>query len=187
MIGDEHRGTARLVCVLLAGLSFSCGSGDEPASDSAVSDLLEAARSAGATEQVAILDDGVVTDEEYLEAVSSARACVSALGLEVSEISRSIDGSLGYTFAAHDDGSVAAADECQTLHSSYVQQASAALNAPDIASIVAEVNRCAADADLDPVEADDLAQLADAVRGRGDQQLVDCYASVRGRMVVVAE
>lgn len=173
--------------VLLLAITAGCDSGGESSPNSAVADLLEAARGAGADEQVAILEDGVVSDEEYLEAVSLGRACVAALRLEVSEIVRSIDGVLGYTFAAPDDGGVVAADECQARHYSFVQQAYTVLNPPDIAGIVAEVNRCATDRGIAAVEAGDLAELADAVRSRDDQLLIDCCAAVRGRTVVVAE
>lgn len=110
--------------VLLGGL-VACGDGtsgsvDRGAIAQEIRSYAAQAVVAGRTEQAALLEDGMVTDSEFRQAVVSAVECMERAGLAVSEIER-IETLEGYdlTFVASPNGQSAEvvsriSDECET-------------------------------------------------------------------------
>jgi len=87
----------------------------------ACSESSEEGESAAAAESVAaILEDGIVTDEEYEAAFFRMYDCVVDSGIEVSAPSRDADGQLGFVFYGAEDLETSPVAkrvrECEQLH-----------------------------------------------------------------------
>jgi len=83
------------------------------------------AHAAGFADQEAVLNDGTVTETEYLNSTIAARQCAAAAGTDVRSITRRVDGTLNYSFSVHEGldeaAVVAAADRCDEEHSKFVE------------------------------------------------------------------
>lgn len=135
--GPVRRPVGRLAVLAVAGLAAltACSPGDAPTPEPTATldaQLLESAREGGASEeQLAVLQGGQVTFEQYQTAVNQAVGCMRDAGIEVigdtvsqprgfPEISYSFaNSSAGRT----DDQTLAIADECIATHSMYVERA----------------------------------------------------------------
>ena len=169
---------------VLVAVAACGGDTSDGAENSQVDELLVAAEAAGSDQQVAIMEDGVVTDEELLDAVLAARSCVADLGMSVSSISRQWDGDLSYSFSASDDGLVAAADRCQEDHAVLVQQAYNLLNPANIAPVVSRFNACTGELGLEPISAESRDDLRRVAQQSEDEAVLECYTAAFPSTVV---
>lgn len=135
--GPARRPVGRLAALAATALLTLTGcAGDETAATEPSTTLdprlLESAREGGACdEQLAVLQGGQVTFEQYQSAVNQTAACMREAGIEV--IDDTVTQPRGfpeilYSFASSsagrtDEQTLAIADECMATHSLYVEQA----------------------------------------------------------------
>lgn len=132
--GSRRRGGAWVVLVCVAALALGgCGGTPGPAAASSIdSQLLASARERGASaEQLAVLESGTVTFEQYQAAVDLSIACIRDAGIEVigdAVTEQSGLPSIEYSFAVKspgrsDEQTQAIADECMLVNSQFVEAA----------------------------------------------------------------
>lgn len=130
----RRHGTVTAVVAGVAALTLAgCGGSSEPTVDPSMnSDLLASARASGASaEQIAVLEGGEVTFEQYQAAVERTIACMRDAGIEV--VGDTVTEPRGfpeiqYSFAQSsagrsDEQTEAIADDCIRVNSMYVEAA----------------------------------------------------------------
>lgn len=137
---------ARILTVVIAGAWLAACSTSPPSQapvslDEYLAELLQGAREAGSAEQVAVLEDGNISDDEYRYAIEAALDCMEDGGLEPSPMW--IDPLNGLTWqyeVRYPDPNVGEAvfNGCYLMHAEFVERGFFALNSAEIDSLTGE-------------------------------------------------
>lgn len=133
MVSRAAKRSVALVVIAMFTVAGCSGQAEAPQQGNSTKAQIQALgdeqRESGNESQAKMLEDGVITDAEYRQAVSDARDCAASQGLEVTEVEKIVTleaYSLSYTFepgARSSDDALGLVDECHADHSAAVEYA----------------------------------------------------------------